>query len=535
MEELLLESRERFRHLSACCPVGIFLTDTEGRCTYTNERCQTICGFTLEESLGEGWAQFIHPEDRARVFQEWSTLTREGREYSDEFRFLDLRGGVVRHVHVRSAPVFSDARQFTGHVGTVEDITERKEVEAQLRRSEEWLKAIFDASRDGILVEDDEHIVYVNRAYTALLGYSLPEELTGRHVSDVVAFDDRERLLEFGRRRVRGEIIPSTYEFKGRRKDGTPIDLEASVSTSMVTGKPYITTSIRDIAERKRAETALRQAHDELERRVAERTSQLAQANEEMQAEVVERRQAEESRNELIRRLVTAQEEERRRIARELHDEMGQHLVALMLGLKSLDNESRGRQATLDCLRQLTELAAQIDNGVNRLALELRPAALDDLGLCTALANYAEAWSERSRIPVDFHCAGLGEEHLDLPPHIETVLYRIAQEALTNVFKHARAGRVSLIIEQRPDHVLAIIEDDGCGFETEAEQRAPHATRKLGLLGMGERVALAGGTFNVESVPGAGTTIFVRVPVPASADNSGAPESPPHPGCGHNL
>ncbi|MGB8511160.1 MAG: PAS domain S-box protein, partial [Pyrinomonadaceae bacterium] len=462
----------------------------------------------------------VHTEDRAVVFSEWSALTREGREYAREFRFVNS-GDEVRHVHVRSAPIFSEAGELIGHAGTVEDIAERREFEAQLRRSEEWLKAIFDASRDGILVEDDERIVYVNKAYTALLGYERPEELKGRHVSEVVASEDRERLLEFGRSRVRGEATPSIYEFKGGRRDATVIDLEASVSTSTVEGKPYIITSIRDIAERKRAGEELRRAHDELERRVAARTTQLAQANEVLRAEVVERKQAEKSRDELIRRLVTAQEEERRRISRELHDEMGQHLAALMLGLKSLGQESRGRQATLDCLRQLTELAMQIDREVDRLALELRPTALDDLGLRAALANYAEAWSERSRIPVDFHCAGLDEGRHDLPPHIETVLYRIAQESLTNVLKHARARRVSLIIERRYDHALAIIEDDGCGFETEESPRAAHAEHKLGLLGMGERVTLAGGTFNVESVPGVGTTVFVRVPVPPASGNAG--------------
>ena len=130
-EEALRESEERFRSLSACSPVGIFLTDTQGLCTYTNPCCQTIAGFTFAEALGVSWAEAVHPEDRERVLIGWSAYTREGREYSDECRF-QTHEGIVRWVHVRSSPMFSDQRELIAHVGTVEDITERKQAEAGL-------------------------------------------------------------------------------------------------------------------------------------------------------------------------------------------------------------------------------------------------------------------------------------------------------------------------------------------------------------------------------------------------------------------
>lgn len=392
-----------------------------------------------------------------------------------------------------------------------EDITARKQTEEKLKRSEEWLRAIFEASRDGILVEDNELIVYVNRAYTVLFGYDEPEELVGRHVSVVLSSEDGERMLEFGRRRVRGELTPYVYEFKGRRKDGTLIDVEASVSTSTIDGKAYITTTIRDIAERKQAEEAIRQAHDKLERRVEERTHELARANEVLQAEIVERKRAEEARKELLRRIVTAQEKERRRIARELHDQMGQHLTALMLGLASLKESCQDQPLAHDRLQQLQRLTNELGQEVHHLAWELRPTALDDWGLPTALSNYVEEWSERSDIPVDFHSIGLDQERL--APEIEATIYRAAQEALTNILRHAEAHRVSLILERRPDHVVAIVEDDGRGFDAEAVMDTTETKRWLGLLGMKERVALVGGTLQVESTLGAGTTLFVRIPV----------------------
>ncbi len=397
-------------------------------------------------------------------------------------------------------------------VVTHENITARKRAERQLKESEEWLRSIFEASRDGIIVEDDERIIYVNQSYTTLLGYDQPDDLIGKHISTVLPPTDRERMLDYGKRRVRGgDTVPSVYEFKGMRKDGTLVELEASVSVSVISGKAFVTTAIRDIAERKQAEEALREARDELEKRVEERTRELAQVNEALKCEIVERNDAESARTELLRRLVAAQEDERRRIARELHDQMGQHLTAMMLGIKALKDSHRWESAANERFRQLQELGDEIAREVKTLAWELRPTVLDDLGLQTALANYIEKWTERTRVAVDFHCAGLEEQRL--PPEIETTLYRIIQEALTNVLKHARATSVSLILELRSDHVFAIVEDDGEGFEVEAASSVKFRELRFGLLGMRERVALAGGTLNIESAPHVGTAIFVRIPL----------------------
>lgn len=400
---------------------------------------------------------------------------------------------------------------------------ERKLTEQRISQSEEQLRAIFEASRDGILVENEEHIVYVNSSYARLFGYEKPENLVGTHIAVLMSPEDRKRMLEFGRRRLRGEQAPATYEFRGRRQDGVLIDLEASVSTHTVTGRAFITTTIRDIGERKRAEAALRQANDELERRVAERTVEIVAANEMLKTEMAERLWAEQGRQELLRRLVLAQEDERRRISRELHDQMGQQLTALTMGLKALDTASQGRGSTISSLRQLQDLTDELAREVHSLAWGLRPPALDDLGLETALYNYAEEWAERSRVPVDFHSSGFAAERL--PWTHETAIYRIAQEALTNVFKHAGADRVSFILERRGDHVLAVVEDNGKGFDVQVLQEQSHGQRNLGLLSMRERASLLGGTLAIESARGIGTTVFVRIPaVNASGEGIAADE-----------
>jgi signal transduction histidine kinase len=176
---------------------------------------------------------------------------------------------------------------------------------------------------------------------------------------------------------------------------------------------------------------------------------------------------------------------------------------------------------------KLEKLADSLMRDIHRLAWELRPAALDDFGLETALRRYADEWAALSRVPVDFHSQGTSPHRL--PPELETTLYRITREALTNVFRHAVAQRVSVLLDRRADHVLLIVEDDGKGFNAAALLQEPASGGKLGLVGMQERAALAGGSVEIESNPGAGTTVFARLPLALErtrADPSAAQRAP---------
>jgi signal transduction histidine kinase len=204
-----------------------------------------------------------------------------------------------------------------------------------------------------------------------------------------------------------------------------------------------------------------------------------------------------------LRRAVTAQELERRRLARELHDETGQALTSVLLGLKTV--EEAPDEVALRSAADLRELVVSTLQDVRRLAVELRPKALDDFGLVPALERLTQSFSEQTGITADLESA-LAEERL--PGELETALYRIVQESLTNIVKHAHARRVSILLTRRPSWVAAVIEDDGAGFE-------PGSTRDggVGLVGMRERIALLDGRLDVESRPGSGTTIRAELPL----------------------
>jgi len=206
-----------------------------------------------------------------------------------------------------------------------------------------------------------------------------------------------------------------------------------------------------------------------------------------------------------LRRVVAAQELERQRLARELHDETGQALTSILLGLKPLEDTvtSDGARRAVAELRQRVVATLQ---DVRRLAVELRPKALDDFGLVPALERLVGGFAEQTGIAVDLEASGVGGR---LPPEVETVLYRIVQEALTNVVKHADARTVSIVIAQQGGGVTAVIEDDGRGFDP-----ARAGEGRFGLQGMRERLALLDGELRVESRSGAGTTLVVQVPLP---------------------
>lgn len=219
-----------------------------------------------------------------------------------------------------------------------------------------------------------------------------------------------------------------------------------------------------------------------------------------------ERAEREQLRSQLLEKVIGAQEEERKRIARELHDETGQALTSLMVRLKRMSDSCPvpALQPQVEELRQL--MAATLD-GVHAMSLELRPKALDDLGLDAALQRYVQDWQAYHGVEVDLLVLGLGGERL--PPAVETALYRIIQEGLTNVARHAQARTVSVVLERRNGLVRVIVEDDGRGFDPGAST----GRERLGLYGMQERAELLGGHLTVESAPGQGASIFVEVPV----------------------
>lgn len=432
--------------------------------------------------LGKFPLAVVHPDYHSIVQARSERLLKEGgRVPLLEQKWLRLDGSIV-DVEV-AASAYRDRDSFAIQV-MARDITERKEAEVRFRTLVEEIPAITYVSR----YEPNCRAGYQSPQVESLLGFSVEEwyERPDLWVQRLHPDDKTRVLTAFQRTYV--ELVPFSEDYRLLTKDGAVLWVhdETRVVLDQCGAPRWIQGVMLDITERKRIEQTLRES--------------------------------EKGYQDLARKLVTAQEEERRRIAGELHDQMGQYLTALQLGLGSLEHLlSDNNPAARDCLDKIKGIAEEIDQQVDRLALELRPAALDDLGLREVLVNYIEEWSQRSGIRVDLQYRGFKQRCL--PSNIEIVMYRVVQETLTNVLKHARAEHVGVILECRDNGVYVIIEDDGCGFDLGAIHCRPAADRSLGLLGMKERIELLGGTCQLESTPGVGTTMFCRVPLPEAFPN----------------
>jgi two-component system, NarL family, sensor histidine kinase UhpB len=217
------------------------------------------------------------------------------------------------------------------------------------------------------------------------------------------------------------------------------------------------------------------------------------------------------ARAELWRRFSSAREDEQLKISRDLHDRAGQNLSALLLLVNELESRAKDPEV-LDHVHRMQAVAEALGRDLNRIIAQLRPTALDDLGLIPAVTSLAEDWSIQHGVEIALHTSGFDDQRA--PREVETTLYRIIEEALTNVAKHTRAKRVALILEKKGDEVCAIVEDDGAGFESSSG--SPFKTRDgIGLAIMNERATLLGGEVRIESSRGRGTTIIARVPLSA--------------------
>jgi signal transduction histidine kinase len=229
----------------------------------------------------------------------------------------------------------------------------------------------------------------------------------------------------------------------------------------------------------------------------------------ELDQSLVKARQYQVRLRQMSSHVLTAQEEERTRIARELHDDTAQALTSVLVRLRLLERSAEDKRLRSG-LAELRELTVETLEGVRRLAIDLRPPMLDDLGLEAAIQSHVQDFSRRWQINVTFTSSGLGR----IPPNVELVLYRIVQEALSNVAKHASASRVETHLSRKGRTLRLLVEDDGCGFDVEAAKGSRQSG--LGLFGMEERLALIGGTLRVESSPGKGTRLSAEVPLPRS-------------------
>jgi PAS domain S-box-containing protein len=465
-----------------------------------NRAAERLYGYTAAEAVGQE-VFLIIPEDRRMEEQAVLTRLRQGGRI-EHFETVRLaKDGRRVPISLAVSPVTDAGGAIIGASKVARDITvrrQRDELRARLAAIVQWSDdAIVSKTLDGVITS-------WNPGAERLFGYTAAEAV-GQQIFLIVPDDRREEEEDVLARLRRGERIEH-FETLRQTKDGRQIPISLTVSPVADDRGTIIGASkvARDISERVRAQEELRRARDELEERVWQRTAELRE-------EMERRQQAEQERFQLLTRLVLAQEDERQRIARDLHDQLGQQLTALRLTLETLKAQSVERTDLRIQVETLQELARQLDEDVALRVRGLRSVALENLGLPTAVREYVSNWSRRFGIPVQLHISPAADERM--PLELETMLFRLVQEALNNVIKHARADHVDVILERTPEQVSIIVEDNGIGFEPGEFSKTGTG---LGLIGMRERAALAGGHLQIESTPGQGTTVLARIPVAAA-------------------
>jgi PAS domain S-box-containing protein len=480
-EEALRENEERLRLATQTGKVGVWDWNI-----LTNHVSWTPTVYTMHgvepgdfDGTVDSFSALVHPEDREFVVECIEKSLKEDTPYEVEFR-VQMPDGSINWLFTNAVVLRDSEHRPVRMIGATVDITESKNAERELAR----VAAIVNSSRDAIVGKDLNGIVTSwNKGAERLFGYT-SDEMVGKSITRLIPEDRIDEEARILTRLRRGEYIDH-YETIRQRKDGTKLEISLTVSPVFDSRGRIIGASkiARDITEQRRTESAIRS-------------------------------------REIMKRLVEAQEAERHRIARDLHDHLGQQLTALRLKLESIRAKCNGDASLAKEMDETQEYASRIDMDINYLAWELRPTELDQLGLGNALRSFVREWSKTYDIAAEFHTSrNLGDR---LPPDLETNLYRIVQEALNNILKHANALNVSVLLEKQGERVVLIIEDDGIGFVPDVDR--PKASGEgLGLIGMRERTALLGGVLEIESRPGEGTTVYARVPLYPPGNNGDMP------------
>ena len=448
-----------------------------------NQTLATALGSTQEEILGRPVVSLYHPDCLEHVKKVFESFVRTGEVRDAELQ-LQRKDGRTIDVSLNVSSVRDQAGRVVRSRSILRDITGRKQAEAALRASQARYENLYSDAPDMFASVDvnTERIVQCNQTLMRAAGYAR-EELMGRPVRELhhsACWRDLARAIEC----VRATGRVRDVELQLQRKDGGVIDV--SLSAAAVRDEHdnlYHRCTWRDITERRRAQLAVHQKQRELER-----------SQQELQA--------------LAARLLTAQEDERRRISRELHDDVNQRLALLTFEIETLERDlPKVRSATVARLRALRERVVTLSDDVHSLAYQFHPAILDDLGLTAALESLTDDFTRREGIEIDV-AQSVREQ---IAPEVAHCFYRVVQEALRNVARHARAERVTLRLEQIDDGISLVISDSGVGFEPEVIDKR---RRGLGVVGMQERVRLVNGRFSVTSRIGEGTRVQAWVPVP---------------------
>ena len=511
IEERIRHSENQLRVITDSVPGLISYIDKDRRYRFVNKKYTEWFGITAEEFTGQHMREMLGAKVY-KVLKPNVEMVLSGRACTIETTVPYKYAG-ERFVQFSYVPDFADDNSVRGFYVLVTDLTDRKLMEDLLRSSEERLSSLMESFTDYAIFSTDldGRIESWNSGAENVFGYSGPEIL-GRpaeilFIPEEVAKGIPDRAMKTARKEGR-----APDERWHVRKDGSRFFAGGEMTPLYMGGSLSGYAGIcRDRTEAKRLADELQLAHDELEMRVIDRTKELAETNALLVQQMEERAFIEDQRHDLLKRLFTVQEDERGRIARDIHDQLGQRLTALRLKIESMKDLSNGNAEIGERIDHLQEIAEQLDREVSFVVWELRPTILDNTDFVSALRHYVEEWSRYSDIYAEFDQIKL--TGLDLDTDIKTNLYRITQEALNNAAKHARADRINVLLEKQGDDLILIVDDNGRGFEMPENGIDRKLDKGFGLVGMRERAALISGTLEIESAKNKGTTVFVRVPL----------------------
>ncbi|MES2237773.1 MAG: PAS domain S-box protein [Pseudomonadota bacterium] len=473
----LEESRDRYLYLYEFAPVGYFtLTDT-GLITETNLTAAILLGLERKKLLQHRFDFFIHPEDRDR----WCRLFTGLMQHASRERF-DLRltcgDGTLLHAHLDIWHHASDGKASGTHI-MLTDITGYVRMEQSLALNEARLRGILNSAMDAIITVDEaQNIVFFNAAAESIFGWSC-EQVTGAPLA--LLLPERFRTVhahyigQFGEAGSISRPMDGSRTIVALHRNGNEFMINASISQINENGAKFYTVILRDVTEQVMTENALHRSQEELRKLAAAAHS--------------------------------IREQEKRHIARELHDELGQSLTSLKMDVMWLMDRPTTDQITQ--VKKFEDMLSIIDGltaTTRRISSDLRPLMLDDLGLVPAAEWLVQNFMEHTGIRCELTIA-MPERALQEP--YATAMFRILQEALTNAARHAHATLIKIILAQTDGDIHLSVRDNGCGFITSTLRN-----QSYGLIGMRERIYLLDGAIKIDSEPGRGTTIDVRIPVP---------------------
>lgn len=476
-EEELRKSEERYRSVIQQQIEMVCRFKPDFTLTFVNNAYCRYFGKSEHELLGKSFFTLIPEEAWDSVRQHFASFTPDKPVQVQQHQVISPDGS-IRWQQWTNQAFFDTSGKLLEFQAMGVDITEHKWAQDELVR----FKATLDQTRDCVFMfrPDSLNFFYVNRGAVEQMGYRL-DELLKMGPTDIKPDYDEERFRELISPLIGGDKKELAFETRHQRKDGYIIPVEIRLQYVELAGaEPWFVAIVRDISERKHAEQSMQK---------------LLQQN-----------------RDLTQRLFHVQEEERRHLARELHDEFSQWLTAIHLNAETISQLSKKQNPHIhDSAKIIDESASEMYNNIHGMIHQLRPMLLDELGLVESIKYLVEQWQARhSEVDITLSLDGELDGFED---DLNITLYRVIQESLTNVSKYAEARDVAVELSRQSgevgteDSVLLTIEDNGKGMDTEA------ATEGFGLAGMRERVLAVGGKFNIHSFPGKGTRIKISIPV----------------------